>query len=65
MKFNKLILVGVICGILPSCGVLKGVGQMGSGMMKSVGRTAGMNVSNHEPAKTELEKQEEEASKIY
>lgn len=65
MKYSKLVVIGAICGVLPSCGVLKGVGQMGSGMMKSVGRTAGMNVSNDEPTKTEFEKQEEEASKIY
>ena len=66
MKYIKFIAVGAICGVLSSCGLAQSALRIPGGLLKSVGRTAGFNVKNEEdPKKTELQKQEEEASKIY
>lgn len=65
MKYTKLIVVGAICAVLPSCTMLQSAARLPGSLLKSVGRTAGMNVNDEEPEKTEVEKQEEEANKIY
>jgi hypothetical protein len=65
MKYTKFIAVGAFCAVLPSCALVKSAARIPGSLMKAVGRTAGMNVNNDEPKKTELQKQEEEANKIY
>jgi hypothetical protein len=65
MRYSKFIAVGAFCAVLPSCGLVKSAARIPGGLMKAVGRTAGMNVNNDQPKMTELEKQEEEANKIY
>lgn len=65
MKYTRIIVVGVICAFVPSCGLLKSAGQMPGSLMKSLGRTAGMNVNNEQPTKSELEIQEEEENTLY
>jgi len=65
MKYTKIIAVGAICAVLPSCSLLKSVARVPGSLFGALGRTAGFNIKNEEPKKTELEKQEEEASKIY
>lgn len=68
MRYTKFIVVGAVCAVLPSCGLIKSVARVPGSLLQAVGRTAGMNV-NHEEAKedqkTELQKQEEEANKVY
>ena len=65
MKYIKFIAVGAICAVLPSCAILKSAARVPGSLLQAVGRTAGLSVSNEEPMKTDAEKQEEEASKIY
>ncbi len=65
MKYTKLIAVGAICAVLPSCAILKSAARVPGSLFGALGRTAGFNINNEEPKKTEIEKQEEEASKVY
>ena len=66
MKYTKFIAVGAICAVLPSCSLLQSVLRVPGSLLQAVGRTAGLNVKNEEaPKKTEVEKQEEEAEKVY
>jgi hypothetical protein len=65
MKYIKFIVLGVTCALLSSCGLLKSAATIPGSFMKSLGRTAGMNVNNDKPEMTDLQKQEEEANKIY
>ena len=65
MKYTKLIAVGAICAVLPSCTMLQSAARVPGSLLQAVGRTAGLNVNNEESEKTEVEKQEEEANKIY
>ncbi|MGJ8658057.1 MAG: hypothetical protein ACSHX6_16540 [Akkermansiaceae bacterium] len=65
MKYTKFIAVGAICAVLPSCALLKSAARIPGSLFGAVGRTAGLNVNNEEPKKTEEQKLEEEESKIY
>jgi hypothetical protein len=65
MKYTKFIAVGAFCAVLPSCSLLKSAARVPGSLMQAVGRTAGLNVNNEEPMKTDVERQEEEANKIY
>lgn len=65
MKYTKFIAVGALCSVLPSCGLVKSAAKLPGSLLQSVGRTAGMNVSNDEVKLTEAEKEEAEELKIY
>ncbi len=45
--------------------MLQSAARVPGSLLQAVGRTAGLNVNNEESEKTEVEKQEEEANKIY
>ena len=65
MKYVKCIAVGLICIVLPSCSLAQSALRIPSSLMQAVVRTAGLNVNHEEVPKTEVERQEEEAGKIY
>ena len=68
MKYTKIIAVGAICAVLPSCSLLQSVLRTPGTLLRSVGRTTGFNVKHEAPKKiekTEAQKEEEEAEKIY
>jgi hypothetical protein len=65
MKSIQLIALGAVCSVLSSCALAQSALRIPGSLLKSVGRTAGLNVKNEEPKKTEVQKQEEEAGKIY
>lgn len=68
MKYTKFIAVGAMCSLLSSCALVQSVLRTPGTLLKAVGRTTGFNVKHEEPKKvekTEAQKEEEEAEKIY
>ncbi len=65
MKYAKFIVVGLICIVLPSCSLAQSALRIPGSLIQAVGRTAGLNVSDDEAPKTDMERHEEEASKVY